>query len=1045
MKNILSLTLLLFHFLANAQNGIDLSYGVNGMVKNKLVLEVPGSNAAPLRTLQPNGLGLYQAGTATYKNASVVFVSKFLPSGLPDSSFGMNGCLYLNVPVSGFTPAQVLVQSDGKLLVSGSIYQTASLKDIVLIRFLPNGNLDGSFANAGVYTNAVSPLDDVPLDIAAQANGRLLVLCNDAVAGKIITLRITGNGITDSSFSGTGLVKSNPGFTTSPKRILVQDDGKVLVGGDVSNGTIKPFLTRYQSNGTIDSSFGYQGWLEQSVTTADDHLVDLALNRQQQIIGLTTSGSITTISLLQWNASGALNTAFANAGIQYTSYTNPTAIMPDSVGNTYLLTKSALLRYFPSGSRDTLFNISFAGMMVSNYICKAMSSGLLVLGTKANLPNTDLAVLRYQLNGVQDLTLGINGTFQLPVGSKIQACQITVFDAKPWKGRQILLGLWYEPSHNGKFKLIGVNQNGLPDSAMLQSHQWEFPIAENSANADMDLLVFPDTSLLVATLNKGTANIYRLDASGNAINGFGTMGKVSFAAAGAKTIKVALQQDGKIVVAAGAIQRLMPNGNWDPSFTSTNGNVNEILVLKDQSMVMACDTMVVKLNSNGTLDNSFANNGYWVRKQWLSALKQWAYFSPTAIETAGSSNLLRIAGSQEYDNPGSGTNVFTEVYLCSNDGQRTGSIFSNATEFRNVRLLPVPAHDFMLVGFQYKSTVWPIPQSGIIRRINQNGFDPGFCSTGSFTLGSPYPYPITNDPTYVETMYLQPGVCYLVRSDDSSYTTMRFLLSEDTSAQVYAKQIAADKSLAGFGEPVSFSILPENSARNAQWQFNPGTIRYYNSAATSPSPKVIFTRSGWYDANVLIYYTDTMLELAQKQVVQLKAMADFSADPANGAIPLTVNLTPTYNGIPTAFDWQWSPSGVQYINGSTRNSKSPSVSIETKAIYAVTLTLTYEDTVLVIQKADVVNAFNVGLETSAANQNLIVYPNPFTDAITVQGPAITGSFKWSVFDVSGKEIIAPGVMNGPELKISLPLSKGIYLLHIEAPDGTVMNHKLVKQ
>ena len=67
------------------------------------------------------------------------------------------------------------------------------------------------------------------------------------------------DGTIDNSFSiGTGFQGNDISSATSPvNRILIQKDGKILIGGAFSiyNGTIVNGFIRLNSDGTIDNTF----------------------------------------------------------------------------------------------------------------------------------------------------------------------------------------------------------------------------------------------------------------------------------------------------------------------------------------------------------------------------------------------------------------------------------------------------------------------------------------------------------------------------------------------------------------------------------------------------------------------------------------------------------------------------------------------------------------------------------------------------------------------------------------------------------------------
>ena len=71
----------------------------------------------------------------------------------------------------------IALQSDGKLIVAGYIEDEAKRLESAVVRFLPNGTLDPSFATGGslIFDNPGSITDEA-LGVALQPDGRIDVM-----------------------------------------------------------------------------------------------------------------------------------------------------------------------------------------------------------------------------------------------------------------------------------------------------------------------------------------------------------------------------------------------------------------------------------------------------------------------------------------------------------------------------------------------------------------------------------------------------------------------------------------------------------------------------------------------------------------------------------------------------------------------------------------------------------------------------------------------------------------------------------------------------
>ncbi|HEY1174228.1 MAG TPA: immunoglobulin domain-containing protein [Verrucomicrobiae bacterium] len=148
---------------------------------------------------------------------------------------------------------------DGKLLVVGSLLANAfpALSYANIIRFNTDGTIDTTFTG-GRYTDASTSAYDQYISCAAtnadQAvyiGGRFSTVQGNAQKG---FARLSSSGAFDSGFRPT---IANTNGTMDIYAVLVQADGKVLIGGTFTNinGTAITNLARLNDTGTLDTSF----------------------------------------------------------------------------------------------------------------------------------------------------------------------------------------------------------------------------------------------------------------------------------------------------------------------------------------------------------------------------------------------------------------------------------------------------------------------------------------------------------------------------------------------------------------------------------------------------------------------------------------------------------------------------------------------------------------------------------------------------------------------------------------------------------------------
>jgi uncharacterized delta-60 repeat protein len=173
-----------------------------------------------------------------------------------DASFGTNGLSVLaDTGIQDF-PVGVVVQPDGRLLLAGSsnAYSSASPQYLSLARFLASGAPDTTFGSGG---RLALPVQNVQATALAQSpDGSVVIAATQpSLSGPIGTVvaKVSGGGSLDSSF-GTGGVYTNRALTAfHPEAIAVQPDGKPVLGGTLPVSPLdRMAVLRLDQHGTID-------------------------------------------------------------------------------------------------------------------------------------------------------------------------------------------------------------------------------------------------------------------------------------------------------------------------------------------------------------------------------------------------------------------------------------------------------------------------------------------------------------------------------------------------------------------------------------------------------------------------------------------------------------------------------------------------------------------------------------------------------------------------------------------------------------------------
>jgi uncharacterized delta-60 repeat protein len=255
----------------NLDGSIDSSFGNNGKVTTAILQSGASGSAAVIKNIvqQKDGkiLALGENLPAGRSNTQDIALARYNIDGSLDTSFGTNGQLAQFMPGEDVSAA-IILQDDGKFIVTGAnIIERSPNRNPILARFNSNGTLDASLP--------VLPLGGIG-KATVQSDGKIIVLSDGFVTsnpdGSPFPVAIPGNisrynvdGTLDNSF-GTNGRATYRGVGTR-EGIVVQNDGKIIVAGTnqaapLPGQTDRPTnfaITRYNSNGTLDNTFGDNG------------------------------------------------------------------------------------------------------------------------------------------------------------------------------------------------------------------------------------------------------------------------------------------------------------------------------------------------------------------------------------------------------------------------------------------------------------------------------------------------------------------------------------------------------------------------------------------------------------------------------------------------------------------------------------------------------------------------------------------------------------------------------------------------------------------
>lgn len=234
-------------------------------------------------------------------------------AGQRDRLFGDNGVA--NVPVNSVIINSNVVDSHRKILVCGSDSLNATA---LLARYNSDGTLDETFGNNGVVLQNINGVNDEYFDVTVAKNGKIYVCGRSASGGSLnaVVARYNSNGSLDTTFGASGYRFFVTVGTDSYNKIIELPDGRVVAAGESGLVLTKPIVSRFLSNGNFDTTFGVGGTFTFSLGAAFEFCYGLASQNGRIILsGYYDNGGINDIYLAGITSAGALDATFGVGGL----------------------------------------------------------------------------------------------------------------------------------------------------------------------------------------------------------------------------------------------------------------------------------------------------------------------------------------------------------------------------------------------------------------------------------------------------------------------------------------------------------------------------------------------------------------------------------------------------------------------------------------------------------------------------------------------------------------------------------------------------------
>ena len=314
-----------------ADGDLDLTFGIGGRVTTDFSGSFDGANAL---AIQSDGK-IVAAGLASFNQGRVFGLSRYNGDGSPNATFGIGGKVTTDFSGRGDGAHALAIQSDGRIVAAGVAWDSVFLvdSDFGLVRYNTDGSLDTTFGIGGKVTTDFSSRVDRATALAIQSDGKIVVVGEAYVDGLVredfALARYNSDGSLDTTFGIGGRVTTDLSGTWDRAHALaIQSDGKIVVAGEayVASPIEISGLARYNSDGSLDMTFGVAGKVLADFEGWGAGANALAIQTDGKIVAAgwawPANYFLPSFGLARYNQDGSPDTAFGIGGEVITNRSN---------------------------------------------------------------------------------------------------------------------------------------------------------------------------------------------------------------------------------------------------------------------------------------------------------------------------------------------------------------------------------------------------------------------------------------------------------------------------------------------------------------------------------------------------------------------------------------------------------------------------------------------------------------------------------------------------------------------------------------------------
>ncbi len=293
---------------------------------------------------------------------SFLLIQQAIGQCLPlDVTYNTSG--YRQFDLATFTDGRAYaMQTDNKVIAAGPIGLGSGSYDWHIVRLNTDGTVDQTFGTNGYVQINFGATYDEPEDVVIQSDGKIVVVGSSTLGNGVnfCVARLNADGTLDNSFNTTGKYSLNVNGACYAYKAKIQSDGKILVGGSstMSNERVST-LFRLNTDGTIDNSFGTGGIVHMDAVASDNRseIYDIEMNATHIFAlgysNLNFTGTKTVVYKVEMN--GNLVLSFDTDGMLVSNQSAYRKIIVQPSGEFVTMGNGLVVKYLSTGALDNTF------------------------------------------------------------------------------------------------------------------------------------------------------------------------------------------------------------------------------------------------------------------------------------------------------------------------------------------------------------------------------------------------------------------------------------------------------------------------------------------------------------------------------------------------------------------------------------------------------------------------------------------------------------------------------------------------------------------